>query len=390
MGDNTAWSQAAQLIGMGRQLIDPTFLEDYEEELVRLDVPRLELPSEPLDNLFADAREAFSVGDLSDRLARLDANKVRREANRQLTKSWRSARYESNALAALASLQAGLYHPDEVVRVSAAASLSRLSVPHPDGMIDVLEDGCFSETETVVALAADALAVVQPEHPLLDWLARESDDDDPEGTAHTSITIHGTWARWKRHGPPPARWVKEKWRRIRGRPSDPPLWWQPGGDFHNYARSTCAPDLYNEDDYFRWGGGHRKRQHRQGAQDLVAWCAVHKTSRLRDVYAHSHGGTVAFRAGNLGQEMTLLVLLSVPRFDDLTCLGTCVGRTISIRAHFDLVLVADLAPRLHPDPVRELNVRAWFSHGVSHDPDFWIANNLPNEITAQRALSCLP
>jgi hypothetical protein len=48
---------------------------------------------------------------------------------------------------------------------------------------------------------------------------------------HTSLLVHGTWAR-----------------------ND--SWWQPGGSLHAYLLPTILPDLYAGADRFDWSGGY--------------------------------------------------------------------------------------------------------------------------------------
>ena len=109
-----------------------------------------------------------------------------------------------------------LYHPNLLVRVSAAISgfdvLSDTGGDFPQ-LGKTLIEGIKSEDKLIQDVAATALARLVPNHPELASLTSNSSASGGglitknEGT--TSLLIHGTWAS------------SEKW-------------WQPGGDFHDY------------------------------------------------------------------------------------------------------------------------------------------------------------
>jgi hypothetical protein len=249
-----------------------------------------------------------------------------------------------------------LIHDDELVRVAAAASATTTferTQQAADFLIPILAEGCQSQVETVRQLAANALERLDPRHPALEELSGEDEEKGMAVMANTSTTVHGTWAR------------------LRSR------WWKPGGDLHSYLLSKVSQDLYAGDDHFRWDGRYKGGAREKEAIDLQTWTAGKNVPRLDIVYAHSHGGNVAFDAAELGVGMCLLVLMSVParkrKPDEWKTIWTNVSRAVSIRPKLDLVV---LAPR------------RWFGHGVVLQPQTWDDNDLPNEVKYERSLAC--
>jgi hypothetical protein len=369
------WSAGGQVIAAARLLSgDRAFGQDYSKDLSEVGVPRLDLSGGQLtDHLPSAARDARALRRETQKSSR---EQVSLAVSQRQSEFWVRAS-QGDPAAAVSAIYAGLLQPDSIMRVASAASLVRFAPGFeldPELGLDLtasLVAGCFSDSETVSVAAADALAIREPSHPLLLEMAPDTEPDESGDDAHTSVMLHGTWARWNR--------------------GSDPMWWQPGGVFNKYACTTArvSPDLYQGPDYPQWSGGHRRRAHRQGAQDLYRWCHGHGgISRLRDVYAHSHGGTVALRAANEGLQITLLILLSVPRLHS-DVMWANLGRTISLRSRLDWVLILDGAPFRHPDPVRELGLPSWFSHSATHDPDTWKRWNLPDAIANERALSVL-
>lgn len=115
-------------------------------------------------------------------------------------------------------LEASLRHSEELVRVSAASSYFEIST-QPQRLIKILADGTRSEDRLVRNVAATALGRVAPENPRLRALTRSRPTKTKKKPSHTSLLVHGTFARTA-------------------------TWWQPGGDFHTFVLANVRPDLY--------------------------------------------------------------------------------------------------------------------------------------------------
>jgi hypothetical protein len=255
--------------------------------------------------------------------------------------------HEDPSTATAAELfEACLSHPDQLTRVAAASSYLDLTTD-PVRPLEVLRDGVASEDELTRDVAATSLARVMPEDPSLAPL--RAPGESPEGglPASTWMLVHGTWAQRE-------------------------LWWQPGGDFHQYFGTNVRPDLYAAPDRFSWSGGYSHAARLAGAAGLRAWAATHQLNNL-ELVTHSHGGSVAMVATQAGVDLDELVLLScpvhipryLPRFAG-------VGRIVSVHVHMDLVVLADHGgQRFNLQQIEEHVLPIWFDHSATHDPDVW-------------------
>jgi alpha-beta hydrolase superfamily lysophospholipase len=109
-----------------------------------------------------------------------------------------------------------------------------------------------------------------------------------------------------------------------------------------------------------------------GGTRLNTWVRDHHLAGL-DLFAHSHGGSVAMVANHAGARIGRLILLSCPVHWPLyTPAFDLVNRVISIRVHLDLVILADGGGQRFSDPrIEEHVLPLWFDHGLSHDPATW-------------------
>lgn len=259
------------------------------------------------------------------------------------------ARQTTASAAALA--HAALSHPHELVRVAAAHTALALTT-EPRRPYEILVHGTRSHDELVRDLAATALARYRPEDPALRALTIEP-QPSPQGTAHTSTLIHGTWA-------------------ANG------TWWPPHGDFWNYIDVNVWHDLYANPDAFKWSGGYSNGARDQGADLLVGWINSHGAAGL-SFMAHSHGTSVAMLASWRGVNFGNAVFLSSPVHPSLYNMNfSAVGKVVSIRVKFDLVLLADGSGSRFTDPrYHEHVLPVWFNHSATHDPAVWIKHNIP-------------
>jgi hypothetical protein len=261
---------------------------------------------------------------------------------------------------AAALFEASLHDPHEVVRVAAAigyldAAADPLAVVHP------LVEGTRSEDPLVRDLAATGLARFAPDHPALAELRAPSEPGAEGEPSHTSLLVHGTWARGG-------------------------SWWQPGGDFHTYVSNEVPPDrysapLYSQPDRFDWTGGYSDAARALGAQDLVRWVGDRALGGL-DLFCHSHGGSVAMLASQQGLEIGKLVLLSCPvhRHKYFPNFAR-VREVVSIRVRLDLVILADGGGQRFRDVrIREEVLPLWFDHSAARDPEVWRKHHVPDRL----------
>lgn len=264
----------------------------------------------------------------------------------------------ADPLAAADLLQASLSSPDELVRVSAAASSLEVALPEQqDPLIQILVDGTRSEDETTRDVAATALARAVPGHPRLRELITRLPSSTPGEPSQTSLLVHGTWARG----------------------SD---WWPPGGDFHSYVLNQVDPHLYGDADFFYWSGGWSDDARADGALRLIDWVDQHQFEGL-DLFTHSHGGSVAMLASTRSLRIGRLVMMACPvhkgKYDpDFNR----ITKVVAVCTHMDLVILADGGGQRFNDPeIHEIVLPIWFTgHSATHDPKVWDKHGLPGKI----------
>ena len=87
-------------------------------------------------------------------------------------------------------------------------------------------------------------------------------------------------------------------------------------------------------------------------------------------------------ATQLGLNSGKLILLSCPvHVDKYMPDFARVGRVISIRVKYDLVILADRGGQQFTHPRIEENILPiWFDHSATHEPDTWKKYKLPTKI----------
>jgi hypothetical protein len=279
-----------------------------------------------------------------------------RAVSRTLPAAAKSFYGDANAETAATLLEAGLRHPQELARVAAAASYFEVSTD-PRPAILVLQRGLQSRDFLTRDVAAYALAHSDPTNPALLRLVQARKRKSTRKRSHTSLIIHGTWARSS-------------------------LWWQPPkGDFWKYLHDNVAPDLYGAQDRFEWSGGYSDAARGLAGDDLHAWVQSHNLDGL-DLFTHSHGGSVAMLANHACTRVGRMVLLSCPvHWPKYTPDFTKVGKVVSIRVHMDLVILADRGGQKFDDPrIAENVLPVWFNHFATHDPAIWKKYGIPSMI----------
>lgn len=352
-------SRAAALLLLGAQMeSEPTALA-FRGALEGAEAPRDLAPPEDVEPLrvpiLVDPGERLSreraLSVLSEEMA-MEPEEVREPRPERMAELAARVQERPTVPMAAALFEASLYDPHEVVRVAAAIAYLDAAAD-PLTVVDPLVEGTRSEDPLVRDLAATGLARFAPDHPRLAELQEPAEASEEGEPSHTSLLVHGTWAR---------------------RAS----WWQPGGNFHGYLLQNVRPDLYSASDRFSWSGGYTNARRARGARRLVSWVQQRNLEGL-DLFTHSHGGSVSMLASQQGLDVGKLVLLSCPvhahkYLPDFQR----VGDVVSIRVHLDLVILADRGGQRFRHPqIRENVLPIWYDHAATHDPSVWQRHSVP-------------
>ena len=179
-----------------------------------------------------------------------------------------------------------------------------------------------------------------------------------DGGSHdgVSMMIHGTWA----------------WRGT---------WWYPSGDFHTYAKGRIRPNVYSGGAPFSWSGAYLSKSRRVASTRLARWVQDIAAGHVDTVFAHSYGGAIALESTTSGAHYETAVLLSVPVHRSYDVEWRHIGRPVSVRLNFDLVLAAARARQRFPANVDELvlPLHPW-RHGATHKPRLWSDHGIANKL----------
>ena len=274
------------------------------------------------------------------------------------------------AQAAANVIEACLYVPDALVRVAAAATYVQMVRddsqsgltrwwPWPR-LFDSLLRGVREEDELVRELAATALDVLWSDSPPPFGETRsktelnEADQRYGGKPEPTSVIVHGT---------------------TFGGGSG---WWKPGRVFHRYLKSNVSRNLYGGSKPFSWSGIFSDTARKFGADELLRWVGG---KRLDHVFAHSHGGSVAMLASELGLEIEKLILLSCPVHRRYSPDFRYTKKVVSVRTRLDLVVLADGGgQRFRDNRIKEHVLPVWFSHKATRDPGVWKRHAIANKL----------
>jgi hypothetical protein len=368
-GDAAVKSQAAILLLLGTQLRgDDAALEARakatgqrqaagtlpDEDLESFPVPRLGPASERIEITRAESPlRTLSDSRVSRKEGAVSAGAVSPSTVRKVQSDLAEKLYDTpDPLTAAQLLEASLHHPDELVRVAAAAAYFNLAAD-PRRLLTVLTGGTTSKDELVREVAGTALARIAPEDRRLRALTRKAPRSGRRRRSHTSLMVHGTFASTG-------------------------SWWQPGGDFHTYILSQVRPDLYAASDRFAWSGGWSDGARALGAAQLRTWVDA-RTLQGLNLFTHSHGGSIAMLASHNGLDIGTLVLLSCPVHVHkyMPDFGHVV-KVVSIRVRLDLVILADGGGQRYNHPnIQEHVLPIWFDHFASHSPKVWRKHKVP-------------
>lgn len=324
-----------------------------------------------------------------------DSRRTGEEVGPRLHQAIRSEEGDDRTAAAVSLLHISQFSRHQIVRVTAASSLANLRTALAWPTIEALAEGCSSPNDTIQQIAVDSLLRVAPDHPVLTALREEQEPQAETGTdpAHTSVIVPGTWSRFKR-----------------------PSWWRPAERLFAYLQQepgnsepsdgTFAPignDLYDRENYYRWGTRLDGADRTAGARELAAWATNHRCPNgFSKVFAHSHGGNVALLAAARHElKIDLLVLIATPPHErtklEWEAIAQHVKRIVALKAHFDFVVLLDVgwsgaktipvAGSFPSDRVRSLPVPVWFSHSVLTRPEVWTQHHLAHEVAAEFEIS---
>jgi hypothetical protein len=332
-----------------------------EEDIAALGFPRLEAGAERFRA--KDLQRSVGVRFSAVKTGAPVASEARAVA-RSLPTAAAAFYRDANAETAAALLEVGLRHPNELVRVAAAASYFEVGAEASQA-IPLLDHGLGSKDGLTRDVAANALANVDPLDPKLLKLLkpgrrislrkpwRTSDRDKVRAVVaaldgEKSTIVHGTFAASS-------------------------TWWQPPkGDFWAYLKNNVDPNLYSAQDRFGWSGGYSDAARTKGGTDLSMWVQNHGLNGL-DLYGHSHGCSVSMLANHVGTRVGKMVLLSCPvHWPKYTPDFSRVTKVVSVRVHLDLVILADRGGQKFNDPgIEEHVLPVWFHHSATHEPAVW-------------------
>lgn len=257
-------------------------------------------------------------------------------------------------IGAAAVIEASLHSGSRLVRTAAAMAALDTTGPRDD-VLAQLVDGASRGDALTKDIGRIGVARVAPQHPVLrNVVGRPSGLTGRDRPSHTAFLTHGTFAALTK-------------------------WWQPGGDFYTYLDSLTPP-LALHDPSFKWSGLYSDGARQLAAQQMVEWVSD-QNLHSPDLFAHSHGGTVANLATVRGLQLDRLVLLSWPVHTEWFPDFDNVQRIIDVRVRLDLVIIADRGDQTFVPPPAyagkvESHVNGWFEHGDTHEPDYWRRHGL--------------
>ena len=257
-------------------------------------------------------------------------------------------------ITAAALVEANLHSESRLVRTAAAVAALDTTGPRDD-VLGQLVEGASEGDVLTKEIGRIGVARVNPQHQVLRHLVgRPSRLTGTDRPSHTAVLTHGTFAALTR-------------------------WWQPNGDFYVYLDSLVPP-LKLHDPSFRWSGMYSDEARQLAGQQMADW-VVDQNLQQPDIFAHSHGGTVANLATRRGLQIDRLVLLSWPVHDQWFPDFARVQRIIDVRVRLDLLIIADRGGQTFNPPPEHAgavtsHVNGWFEHGDTHEPEYWQRHGL--------------
>ncbi len=272
---------------------------------------------------------------------------LRQEMTRVAREIYERPSFEAGA----ALFEAALTSPHPLVAVAAAAGARESTRLRPK-IREILERGVRSRDPLVSRLALTAVSQIGPMEPL----AKRRLVERPKSRlrrrwSRTAVITHGTFAANS-------------------------SWYRPGGGFYR-ALDMKRPDLHLHDRSFRWTGAYSDMARRADARLLQQWITDQRLARP-DLFAHSHGGTVAALATRGGTSFDRLVLMGWPVHERWFPDFGRVRRIIDVRVRLDLVIMLDLGRQRFRTRqfVVEEHRNGWFDHSSTREPAYWDKHGL--------------
>jgi hypothetical protein len=291
---------------------------------------------------------------LTDRALRLPAS-ISADLTRQLID-----RPTDTTAAAL--VEANLHSDSLLVRTAAAVAALDTTGPRDD-VLDRLVEAARSRDGLTREIGRIGVARVAPQHPVLRRLVVQPGPHAaaaaaPAAARGGAVLTHGTFAATT-------------------------TWWKPGGTLYTYL-DALTPALHLHNPSFGWSGQYSDGARQLAAQQLVDWLAglgVHTP----DMFAHSHGGTVANLATRRGQQFDRMVLMSWPVHGEWFPDFTKLRIVVDIRVNLDLVILADRGGQTYVPPAAfrskvVSHINGWFNHSDTNTPAYWEKYGLPAAI----------
>ena len=344
-------SQAAIVLAAGAAVSGETYRLDTSSDLhLPRDLDRIERKRK----MRVDQAVAPLDIDVSSHLAEPEL-RISAATSAQITKRLID---RPQAVTAGALVEANLHSESKLVRTAAAAAALDTTGPRED-VVARLVEGARSRDPLTRDLGRVGLARVDPQHEALRHVVgRPAELSGTDRDSHTAVLTHGTFAARSR-------------------------WWRPGGSFYEYL-GGLAPPLNMHDPSYQWTGLYSDGARQLAGQRMADW-VVDQGLQRPDVFAHSHGGTVANLATVRGLELDRLVMLSWPVHGEWFPDFALVNRVIDIRVKWDLVIIADRGGQVYEPPAAHRHqvtshINGWFDHSDTYDPAYWDRYGLPDEL----------
>jgi pimeloyl-ACP methyl ester carboxylesterase len=264
----------------------------------------------------------------------------------QMTRVAREVYEKPSIEGAAALFEAAMTSPHPLVAVAGAAGARETTRLRPK-IRKTLEAAAKSKDRLVSRLALEAISHIGPMESIVDKkVIRQPKSRKRRRQSNTAVITHGTFAANA-------------------------SWFRPGGDFYE-ALKNKRPDLDVHDRSFRWTGAYSDKARGADAVLLKQWISD-QGLMVPDVFAHSHGGTVAHLATQKGVQFDRLVLMSWPVHKKWHPDFSRIKRIIDVRVRMDLVVLLDGGTqrfRSKDFQIEEHRI-GWFDHSSTHEPAYW-------------------
>jgi pimeloyl-ACP methyl ester carboxylesterase len=335
--DSVAASQAALLLAIRAGVLGYV---STTEKLPEFPLPDVKALKRVQHVKVADACQYLGV---SERELQQEAEPA---LEQEMTKAARDVYEKPSIEAAAALFEAAMRSPHPLVAVAGAAGARETTRLRPR-IRKTLEDASRSKDRLTSRLALAAMSHIAPmEEIVAKKVVKQPKSRKRRRKSDTAVITHGTFAA------------------NAG-------WYRPGGDFYD-ALNVKRPDLHVHDRSFRWTGAYSDKARKADALLLKQWVPDQGLG-VPDLFAHSHGGTVAHLATRQGVTLDRLVLMGWPVHEKWFPDFTKVNRIIDVRVRMDLVVMADLGrQRFRTSQFNiEEHRNGWFDHGSTHESAYW-------------------